>query len=56
MTYGQPKPGKKPWEKMLRRRPHQNGVLLLPVFFLLAPLLLPGLRPEMLREKLSLRQ
>ena len=41
---------------MLRRRSRQNGVLLLQVLSRLAPLLLPGLRPEMLREKLSLRQ
>ena len=40
---------------MLRRRTRQNGVLLFQVFFLLAPLLLPGLRPEKLREKLSRR-
>ena len=40
---------------MLRRRTRQNGALLLQVFFLLAPLLLPGLRPEKLREKLSRR-
>lgn len=36
-------------------RTRQNGVLLFQVFFLLAPLLLPGLRPEKLREKLSRR-
>ena len=41
--------------KVLRRRTRQNGALLLQVFFLLAPLLLPGLRPEKLREKLSRR-
>ena len=42
-------------KKVLRRRTRQNGVLLFQVFFLLAPLLLPGLRPEKLREKLSRR-
>lgn len=41
---------------MLRQRSRQNGVLLFQILFRLSPLLLPGLSPEMLREKLSLRR